>query len=159
MKKEIATKLNKSGLLDFVKIKESDSLVILNNPIMTGLICESNFNYFSKFYKFVKCDYPVYLYPGAAYIDFEDLERTDITELESLAYDLKKLASGIILDEDDYEALLYSLAVKTAEDLEEESEFKGFCSDEIVDALLEVSQEIGGYLDYSEAALLAALIA
>lgn len=66
MKDIVLEKLNKSGLIDFVEIKENDSLVILNNPVMTGLICESNFNYFGKFYKFVKCDYPVYLYPGAA---------------------------------------------------------------------------------------------
>ena len=159
MKKRIEEKLNKSGLIDFVEIDETDKTIILGNPVKTGLICESNFNYFGKLYKFVKCDYPVYLYPGYAYIDFDDLEKTDIEILEWLAFDLKKLASEIILDEDDYEALLYSLAVKTAEDLEEESEFKDFCSDEIVGALLEVSQEIGGYLDYSETALLAALTA
>lgn len=160
MKKEIEEKLNKSGLIDFVeKINEIDKTVILDNPVKIGLICESNFNYFGKHYKFIKCDYPIYLYPGTAYIDFDDLEKTDIKVLEWLVYDLKKLANEIILDEDDYEALLYSLTAKTAADLEEESAFKDFCSDEIIEALYEVSQEIGGYLDFNDNALLAVLTA
>lgn len=159
MEKETEGKLNESGLINFVKINEIDNTVILDNPVSTGLICESNFNYFGKHYKFVKCDYPHYLYSGIAYIEFEDLEKTDIETLEWLAYDLRKLANEIILDEDDYEASYYALAVETAAWLENEPEFKSFDSDEIVDALLEVSQELGGYLDFNDNALLAALTA